>query len=71
MAVVHEVHKVGHSPCNAHQACQIYYLSSVYETTLPTVRIEPTKADTSFLVNIKPTRSRETSKNVTVHLTAR
>ena len=45
--------------------------SSVHETTLPAVRIEPTKAVTSLLVNIKPTRSRKTSKNVTVHLAAR
>ena len=26
MAVVHEVHKLGHSPCNAHWAYKIYYL---------------------------------------------
>ena len=38
----------------------------VYETTLSAVRIEPTKAITSLLVNIKPTRFRGTSKNVTV-----
>ena len=32
-------------------------LSSVHETTLPAVRIEPTKAVTSLRVNIKPTSS--------------
>ena len=41
----------------------------VHETTLPAVRIEPRKAVISLLVNIKPTRSCGTSKNVTVHMT--
>ena len=45
-------------------------LSLVYEITFPAVRIEPTKAVISLLVNIKPTRFRGTSKNVTVHLAA-
>ena len=31
-------------------------LSLLHETTLPAVRIEPTKAVTSLRVNIKPTR---------------
>ena len=45
-------------------------MAAVYEITLPAVRIEPIKAVTSLLVNIKLTRSRETSKNITVYLAA-
>ena len=44
--------------------------SLVYEATFFAVRTELTMAVTSLLVNVKPTRSCETSKNVTVHLTA-
>ena len=46
-------------------------MAAVHETTLPAVRIKLTKAVTSLLVNIKPTRSRGTSKNVTIQLPAR
>ena len=55
-AIVYAIHKVT--------------FSLVHETTLSTVRIEPIKAVTSLLVNIKSTRSCETSKNVTVYLAA-
>ena len=53
-----------------HQAYETYYPTSVHEITLPAMRIEPTKAVTSFLVNIKSTRSCGTSKNATVYLAA-
>ena len=38
--------------------------------TLFAIRIKSTKAVTSLLVNIKPIRSYETSKNITVYLAA-
>ena len=45
-------------------------MAAVYKFTLFIVRIEPIKAVIFFLVNIKPTRFCETSKNVTIHLVA-
>ena len=45
------VHKIGHSSYNAHWVYKTYYLALVYEITPSTVRTEPTKAFTPFLVN--------------------
>ena len=45
-------------------------MAAVHEITLPAVRIKPTKAVTSVLMNIKPIWSCKTSKNVTVYLAA-
>ena len=45
-------------------------MAVVHKVTLFAMRIEPTKAVTSLLVNIKPTRSRRISKNFTVYLAA-
>ena len=64
------VYKVDHFSSNAHWVYKTYYLFLVHKITLFTVGIEPTKAVIFFLVNIKPTRSCETSKNITVHFTA-
>ena len=46
----------GYSSCNAHWAYKIYYLSLWYKITILVVCIKPTKAVTSFRINIKPTR---------------
>ena len=45
-------------------------MATVHKVTLSAMRIEPTKAVISLLVNIKPTRSCRISKNVTVYLAA-
>ena len=45
-------------------------LSLVHEITFPAVRTKLTMAVTSFLVNIKPTQSCGTLKNVIVYCTA-
>ena len=45
-------------------------VSEVHKTTLFVVWIEPAKAVTSFVVNIKPTQSCKTFKNIMIHLAA-
>ena len=45
-------------------------VSLMYKITISAVRIEPTKAVTSLLMNIKPIRSCKTSKNFMVYLAA-
>ena len=47
-----------------------FIVLAMHKITLPTMRIELTKAVTFFLMNIKPSRSRKTSKNITVYRVA-